>query len=278
MRVFDEAAEMQYLTINEKISDTQKLEKRILKIENKLSQSKHMSGNTFSPGNVDTLCNVDIQHSCLAGNDICETKTPKQSERPFTAEKLKNGNGKQPENNNRTEAISTATVTSEQKTVLYQSPISKRIRRIPVADIQNQTDSFCNVAVPFRIPITQTTGDLINFSSVASLSRKSVADNSVSVPPVLSMTNGSLQGIPRSATSSKHEDQNNWRCQYDFSPEVSATVPGQQHYGPYASATVLNVSKQTSMKECNNSVASQTAAAEHSSQEQITHFSSTGHE
>ena len=88
MRVFDEAAEMQYLTINEKLSDIQKLEKRMLKIESKLSQSKHRSANTFSPGNVDTLYNVDIQNPDLAGNDMCETKTSKQSEKPFTAEEL----------------------------------------------------------------------------------------------------------------------------------------------------------------------------------------------
>ena len=72
MRVFDEAAEMQYLTINEKLSDIQKLEKCMLKIESKLSQSKHRSANIFSPGNVDTLCNVDIQNSYIEIDQAAE--------------------------------------------------------------------------------------------------------------------------------------------------------------------------------------------------------------
>ena len=100
-----------------------------------------------------------------------------------------NGNGKQPANNNRTEDISTATVVSEQKMVLYQSPISKRIRRIPAADIQDKTASSCYIAAPYHIPITQRTDDLIDFSPVASLSTKSLTDNSACVPPVQNMTN-----------------------------------------------------------------------------------------
>ena len=51
MGVFDEAAELQYLTINETLSDIQKLEKHILKLENKLRKSQHISGNAPLPPN-----------------------------------------------------------------------------------------------------------------------------------------------------------------------------------------------------------------------------------
>ena len=159
IKASDNANELQIVTINEKLSNIQKIEKRVSKLETKISHDKPLTYSTELENKEETF-----RDSVLANEDRLQEIEPL-----FTAEKiLKPTMEKKSVSSNCTKTSDTDTVIDnlgQRNSVFIRSPASRVIKRVPISDLQGPRE------IREEHTPTPSNGDLINFSPYSTISK-----------------------------------------------------------------------------------------------------------
>ena len=243
VKAIDDTIEAQYSSLTEKLSDVKKLEKRLVKMESRINQNRYSAPDTNSNTNQNNQQDTISNNSELVTQKSTdnETEANKQSERSFTTECFHVvGNENSQTNADCSRAIVTdKTVNTEgvlsshrgtvpRSTYLYQSPESKRIKRIPVEEMKGKAGSFSAGCMP---PLKQTSEFI---------------DLTLSDEPFQQSCSTRQQTIPKVSLSREAPRQN-----AILNTGVAASPPKKDHLCSY-SENVQESSAQKAYQQCNN--------------------------